>query len=121
MIEQVPIPADNVIGFRIQGKINTDDISLITKEIEARLERHSKLRIYAEVDGLAGMTMKALLKDIAFSLRHFRDFEREAIVSDAAWLKKLAVIGDRVVPGIEVRHFYKSERDDALEWIIQRS
>lgn len=121
MIEPVPIPADDVIGFRIEGKISEYDISLITEEIEARLERHSKLRIYAEVDGLAGMTTKALIKDVAFSLRHFRDFEREAIVSDAAWLKKLAVVGDRVVPGIEVRHFYKSERDDALQWIIERS
>lgn len=121
MIEPVPIPVDNVIGIRIGGKISGDDIALIAEEIEARLERHSKLRIYAEVDGLAGMTMNALLKDIAFSLRHFRDFEREAIVSDAAWLKRLAVIGDRVVPGIEVRHFYKSERDDALAWIIERS
>ncbi len=121
MIELLPIPVDNVIGFRIEGKISEYDILLITEEIEARLERHSKLRIYAEVDGLAGMTIKALLKDIAFSLRHFRNFEREAIVSDAAWLKKLAVIGGRVIPGIKVRHYYKSERDDALEWIIERS
>ena len=121
MIEPVPIPAGNVIGFRIEGKISGEDVSLITEEIEARLERYSKLRIYAEVDGLAGMTMKALFKDIAFSLRHFRDFEREAIVTDAAWLRQLALIGDRVVPGIEVRHFYKSERDDALQWIIERS
>ena len=121
MIEPIPIPVDDVVGFRIEGKINGDDISLVESEIEARLERYPKLRIYAEVDRLAGVTVGALLKDIAFSLRHFRDFEREAIVSDAAWLKKLADIGDRVVPGIKVRHFYRSERDDALEWIIDRS
>lgn len=121
MIEPIPLPVDNVIGFRIDGKINSEDVSRIADVIEARLERHPKLRVYAEVERFSGMSVEAFLKDITFSLRHFRHFEREAIVSDAAWLKKLADIGDRMFPSIEVRHFSVSEKDKALEWIIDQS
>jgi hypothetical protein len=120
MIEPIPLPADNVVGFRIDGKIVADDISRVVDVIERRLGRHSKLRVYAEVERLTGMSAGAFIKDIGFSLRHLKHFEREAIVSDTAWLKKLANIGDRMFPGIEVRHFSRSEKDDALEWIIEQ-
>lgn len=120
MIEPIPLPIDNVVGFRIDGKINAEDVSRITDVIEARLKRHPKLRVYAEVKRFSGMSVEAFLKDITFSLRHLKDFEREAIVSDAAWLKKLANIGDRIFPSIEVRHFSVSEKDEALKWIIDQ-
>lgn len=120
MIEPIPLPIDNVVGFRIDGKISADDISRITDLIEARLKRHQKLRVYAEVERFSGMSVEAFLKDVTFSLRHLRDFEREAIVSDTAWLRTLAGIGGRMFPGIEVRHFSKSEKDEALEWIIDQ-
>ncbi|HSS63091.1 MAG TPA: STAS/SEC14 domain-containing protein [Gammaproteobacteria bacterium] len=121
MIEPIPLPADNVVGFRIDGKIDADDISRIADVIEARLERYPKLRVYAEVDRVSGVSVAAFVKDITFSLRHLKDIEREAIVSDTAWLKKLAGIGDRMLPSIEVRHFSKTEKDRALEWIIDPS
>lgn len=120
MIEQIPLPIDNVVGFRINGKISADDVSRVTDVIEARLRRHPKLRVYAEVDRFSGMSMEAFFKDISFSLRHLRDFEREAIVSDAAWLRRLAGIGGKMFPGIEVRHFSTAEKDQALEWIIDQ-
>lgn len=109
-----------MVGFRIEGTISAGDVLCITEAIEARLERHRKLRIYAEVERLSGMTAEALIKDLAFSLRHLRDFEREAIVSDAAWLKTLAHIGDRIFKSIEVREFSSSEKNDALAWIMDR-
>lgn len=120
MIEPIPLPVDNVVGFRVDGKINAEDVSRITDVIEVRLERHPKLRVYAEVERFSGMSVEAFLKDITFSLRHIKHFEREAIVSDAAWLKRLADIGDRIFPGIQVRHFSISEKDDALKWIIDQ-
>ncbi len=121
MIEPIALPLDDVVGFRIDGRVNSDDVSRIADVIQARLGRRSKIRIYAEVERFSGMSVKAFLKDIAFSLRHFKDFEREAIVSDAAWLKKLAVISDRILPSTDVRHFSRSEKGHALEWIVEKA
>lgn len=84
MIEPIPLAIDNVVGFRIDGKINADDVSRITDVIEARLRRYPKLRVYAEVERFSGMSVEAFLKDILFALRHLKEFEREAIVFDAA-------------------------------------
>lgn len=121
MIEPISLPVENVVGFRIDGKINADDVSRITDVIEARLERYPKLRVYAEVERFSGMSVEAFLKDLTFSLRHIKDFEREAIVSDAVWLKRLALIGDRIFPSVEVRHFSKAEKEEARAWIVDQA
>ncbi|MCG6985914.1 MAG: STAS/SEC14 domain-containing protein [Thiocapsa sp.] len=44
------------------------------------------------------------------------EVEREAIVADPGWMASLAKIGDPL-PAIEVRHFSRDQRDEALKWI----
>ena len=46
------------------------------------------------------MSPIAFLKDFWFSLRHWQQFEREAIVSDLQWLGKTARFFSRLVPGV---------------------
>ncbi|MFQ5949806.1 MAG: STAS/SEC14 domain-containing protein [Nitrospiria bacterium] len=117
MINLLPMEADNVVGFLISGKIRKEDIDRVLLVIEKKLQAHDKLRVYAEVSSIEGMAWGALLQDVRFSLKHFRDFEKEAIVSDKAWLAKLANVGDKLFPSIEVRHFPWAEKAQALEWI----
>ena len=89
----------------------------MVKSIENRLEKEEKLRIYAEVSNWSGMSLEAFIKDIKFSLQHFKDFEKEAIVSERGWLKSLAAVGNTLFSSIEVKHFTFAEKDQALEWI----
>lgn len=117
MIETIPTADGRIIGFSIDGKIDEADIKRIADEIVERLETHDRLRLYAEVKDWSGMTPKALLADLKFALSHFRDFEREAIVSDRTWLKTMAQVGDRILPSIEVKHFSWDDRAEALTWV----
>lgn len=117
MIEMIPTEADNIIGFRFSGKFEADDFEMVTDLMEKRFKDHEKLRVYAEVESFKGMSLMAFLKDLAFSLKHFRDFEKEAVVSDNEWIGKLARIGDRILPTIEVKHFISEEKEEALEWL----
>jgi hypothetical protein len=112
---------DKVVGLGIDHKITGEDISRIVQVIDTRLERHPKLRVYAKVEPISGLSAGAPLKYIGLALRHSRRSEREAIVSDAAWLGKLATIGERKFPGIGMRHFTTSENDRTLQWIIEQS
>jgi len=49
-------------------------------------------------------------------LKHFRRFERKAVVSDATWLNRLASLLDPLFPTIELRTFTSEERDAAIAW-----
>lgn len=117
MIKLIPHKPDRIIGLIIDGKIEVEDIDRVVKSIEHRLEKEEKLRIYAEVNNWAGMSLEAFVKDFKFSLQHFQDFEKEAIVSDRRWLESLAGVGNKLFSSIEVKHFTFADKEQALEWI----
>ena len=116
-ITLIPHKPDKIVGLNIDGRIEAEDIDLVVKSIETRLQQGEKLRIYAEVNNWSGMSLEAFIKDLKFSLQHFKDFEKEAVVSDRQWLKSLAAVGNTLFSSIEVKHFTFAERDKALEWI----
>ncbi len=116
-IKLIPHKPDNIIGINIDGKIEAEDINRVVELIEKQLKQGKKLRMYAEVENWTGMSLEAFIKDVKFSLQHFKDFEKEAIVSDRQWLKNLATVGNSLFSSIEVKHFTFADRDKALEWI----
>ena len=116
-IKLIPHKPDKIVGLNIDGKIEAQDIDRVVKSIEQRLKLGGKLRLYAEVNNWSGMSLEAFIKDLRFSLQHFQDFEKEAIVSDRRWLESLAAIGNTLFSSIEVKHFTFAEKDKALEWI----
>jgi hypothetical protein len=117
MIEFIPIPADNVIGVRIAGKMEKADIDKTAKAIEEKLTIYDKVNIYAEIESFEGITLKALVADIKFAVPHLRDFEKKAVVSEKHWIENLVAIGDKLFPSVEVRHFAFDQKDEALKWV----
>ena len=117
MLTIIPTDSEQTVGFTITGRVESDDIDQAAQVIEEKLKTHDKLRIYAEIGHMQGMSFPALLKDLKFALKHFQDFEKEAIVADNKWWQRLAFVGNQLVPGIEVRCFSLSEKDTALQWI----
>lgn len=116
-IKLIPHKPDHIIGLEIDGWIEAEDIDRVVELIEKRLNTGEKLRIYAEVNNWSGMSLGAFIKDFKFGLQHFKDFEKEAVVSDRRWLEGLAAVGNTLFSSIEVKHFTLEERDQALEWI----
>ena len=117
MIELIAVPADNVVGIRVAGKIEKADIERVMLAVEKKLASHAKLRIYVEIDRVQGISLEAFLKDLRFGLPHVRDFEKKAVVSDSKWLEIFVALGDKLFPSIEVRHFASTERAQALDWV----
>lgn len=119
MIELLPMDRENVVGYRVSGRVDRADLKPVVSELERLFKFHDRLRVYAEVESFDGITLPALIEDLRFGLRHLRRFEREAIVSDKQWLARLADIGDKLFPSMEVRHFSWDDKIEALAWIHQ--
>lgn len=116
-IELIDHSIDNVIGFRINEKIEAEDMNTVLGLIEEKLKLQDKLRIYAEVDHWSGISAAAFFEDLKLSLKHFRDFEKEAIVSDSKWIKNLATITNNLFSSIEVKHFEPKDKEQAWDFI----
>ncbi|MGC9527631.1 MAG: STAS/SEC14 domain-containing protein [Limnospira sp.] len=109
--------AGSLIGVRIDGGIETQDVRNLATLIEERLKSHKPLQVYVEVQHLGGIAPEALWEDLKLAFGHFKDFNRKAVVCDSAWLSRLADVGNRLVPGIEVRCFSWDEKDAAIAWL----
>ncbi|MCL4243854.1 MAG: STAS/SEC14 domain-containing protein [Candidatus Dadabacteria bacterium] len=117
MIEIIPFEEGNIIGFRLKGKLEDSEFDDIVRILEERLKLHKKLRVYAEVEEFKGMSVNSFMKDIHYGLKHWRDFDKEAVVSDKGWLRVWAEIAGSIIPGVEVKHFSFDEKEEAKEWI----
>jgi len=117
MIELIPFDEGNVIGFRLKGKIEDNEFDEIVSLMEKRLTEHKKLRVYAEIEEFKGMSVNTFMKDIHYGLKHWRDFDKEAVVSDKGWLKAWVKFAGSLFPGIEVKHFSFEEIEEAKKWI----
>lgn len=118
MLEILPA-ADHVAAFRISGTLTEPDFDRLAAEIEARLERHDKLGIFADLTGFEDMTFRAGLKDARYGfgkLAQLRRFPREAVVTDKGWIETLVAIANPLLPFVEVRSFKPAEFDVALAW-----
>lgn len=115
LIEELP---DGVLGVEARGKVTADDYrDVLVPAIERLLARHAKARLlyvfHPEFDGFSG---GAVWRDAQLGLRHFTDFERVAVVTDADWIQGLVKAFGFVVPG-EVATFDYAEFDDARQWV----
>ncbi|MGD1717010.1 STAS/SEC14 domain-containing protein [Hydrocoleum sp. CS-953] len=121
MMEIIPLANQNIIGLSIDGKIETSDIEKMKTLVEERLKSQPKLRVYVEVKKFQGISMAGLWEDLKFAFPHLKYFEKKAVVSDQVWAHKLAGVSNKIfsnIAKIEIKCFYWSEKDQALEWII---
>jgi hypothetical protein len=100
VIRLVPTGDHHVGGLRIEGKITAKDFETAIGELESRLKAHDQVCEYAEIGEVSGMTLEGFIKDLKYSLRHFRDVKREAVVTDSAWVEKLVDLGGALFPSI---------------------
>ena len=120
MIEIIPFDEPNVVGFRLDGKIDDDGYDQAVAEIEQALEKNDKISIYAEVEKFGGMSLEKFFENFKVKFGFFREldrFEKEAIVSDKQWLERMIKLSDKLFPSVEVRYFSFENKADALAWV----
>ena len=118
MIEILDAP-DHVVALRLSGRLSGPDMDALTEAVEAKLARHERIGIVADLTPLAGLTLEALAKDIRYNISKLGDwkrFPREAVITDNSWMRAAMSALDPLVPHVEVRSFAPAERDAAVAW-----
>ncbi len=120
MLTLLPSPGPDVVAFRVSGKVTADDIEQAWASIDAALDEGETIGLYAEIVDLGGVTLDGLVKDLALGLKaigEWRRLARYAVVSDARWLRTLATVEGKLLPGIEIRTYPMEEQAEAMAWL----
>ena len=118
MIETIQTGSPKVVGFRLCGKLHDGDYKQFVPTMETILTAEGKVRLFIQLEDFHGWDLHAAWDDLKFSLKHYSDFERIAMVGDRKWEKWMAGFC-RPFTKAKVKYFDRSEVDAAWKWLEQ--
>ncbi|MBM4072540.1 MAG: STAS/SEC14 domain-containing protein [Planctomycetes bacterium] len=105
-----------IVEVRVSEKLTAADYEKLTPPVELLIRQHGKLRVLFDMRNFHGWEWSALWEDIKFSLRHFRDVERLAMVGEKKWQSGMSVFC-KPFTSAEIRYFDRSDANQALPWL----
>lgn len=120
MIEVMQDLPGGVLGFIARDRVTSAEYRAIkTPRIEAVFANRPKLRVlWLMGSDFRGFEFGAAWQDLMLGLRHWRGWERIALVTDTGWLRALAPTAGVVLP-CEFRLFHLSALEEGRRWISE--
>lgn len=118
MLELIQDLPDQVVGIRAIGDVEDDDYEdLLVPTIEDRLSRHEKIRLlYVLGPEFEGYEADAMWDDAKLGMKTFTSYERIAIATDSALVRRSVKAFGWLMPG-DVKVFAIADLDGATSWI----
>lgn len=122
MIKTLDIKDENILGYKIDGKIEKTDLQHVFSSLENKVKNNGKVKFYAEIKNFGAGDLKAeiLKEDIKFWLEHpliIANIEKAVVVSDSDWIKTMFDVECALIPTLEGESFSIGEEEKALEWL----
>jgi hypothetical protein len=120
MIEELDGSPSGTLAFRFTGHVTGDDYEkVLVPAIDKAIEEHERIKLLAQIGpGFDGYRLDAAWDDTKLGLRHWRGFERIAVVTDVGWIRSSAKALGFMVP-CPVQLFELGEIDDAKRWLSE--
>lgn len=118
MIELAPDQPRGMVEFRARGTVQASDYErVLVPAVERVLSQEGSVRLLGHYGpDFEGYDLGAALDDVRFGLRHWRGFERVAVVTDVRWLAQVVKAVGFTLP-CPVKVFANDALDDARRWL----
>jgi hypothetical protein len=118
MIELLPESCGCVLGFQFIGEITDEDYTGdFMPVLRQAIEEYGVIRLLVDVSDLQSEDMGAMDDDVREAMRVLY-IEREAIIGDEEWEKRLSYVDHFFLfPNTDVRFFRERYRQEAWHWI----
>ena len=109
----------DTLGFYVTGNVTREEYKQHIPTIEQKIDFHGKINLYCEVEAVNHVELQAVLEDFKMYFKHFRDFEKIAIITNNDALTKTIVIGE-YISSARIKTFTCSQKELALEWVYEK-
>ncbi|WP_089317335.1 STAS/SEC14 domain-containing protein [Pontibacter ummariensis] len=116
MIQVLEESKEDIVAFRISGKVDKNDYQVMLPVLEEKIRQHGKVRVYAEMQDVEEYSLEALWDEIRYDISHATDFSRVAIVGGRRWTNWLTNLA-KPFTSAEVKYYDFSDRSKAWSWI----
>ena len=118
MIDILETVTPKVVGLRLSGTLHDEDHKRFVWPMESILTTEGKVRLFIELEDFHGWDLHAAWDDLKFSLKHYSDFERIAMVGDRKWEEWMTTFCKPFTKA-KVMYFDKSHVDAAWKWLLE--
>ena len=120
MIEMLDIGLENVVVYRLEGKITEEEMASVMTLFREKIQEGEKINIYQEIVSIGGVEMDAMVEKFKFFLdAGLSHFDKIAVVSSKKWIPRLINIEDKLFRGINMKGFSIEDKDKALAFLKQ--
>ena len=117
MIACTQIADTNILDITLSGAVTREDYeTVLIPAIDKALEDSDSIRALVRIAAGTDYTVGALKDDAWMGLKHWRGFERIAVVGRDGWIAK-ALKGVSILMPCPVMLFDEGEGDDAMRWL----
>lgn len=116
MIEELSSPSDNILAFRMSGKLHDEDYKTFVPRLDEEIAKDGKIRLLAEFHDFHGWDAHALWDDIKFATEHCTKIEKIALVGETSWEKGMAAVCKPFTMA-KIKYFDVGQLDAAYAWL----
>jgi len=119
MFQQIPVNDDNIIAYRVSGKLTHQDYQDFLPILEALLKENPSLSLFIELDNFKGWDLQAAWDDFKFGMEHADDMSRVAIVGHHTWQKWMIRLAQPFMKA-EIQYFTHEHLIEAWDWLRKK-
>ena len=119
MLQAIPVNADNIVAYRITGKLSHEDYQTFLPQIEELLKENNQLSLFIELDNFKGWDLKAALDDFNFGQQYADKLDRIAIIGSNTWQKWMTRLAAPFIAS-DIRYFNQDQLIEAWDWLRKK-
>ena len=116
MIEKLNSPLENVVAFRLSGKLHDEDYKTFVPQVDEAIAPDGKVRMLAQFHDFQGWDTHALWDDIKFATTHCTKIEKLALVGETKWEEWMAKVCKPFTMA-KIEYFGADQLDAAWRWL----
>ncbi len=116
MIRQIVVEEDNIVAFRLSGRLSHADYQEFLPRLEKLITDKGRVSILLELVDFRGWDLAAAWDDFRFTMAHPDAFERLAIVGHGSLQRWMAVMA-KPFSSAGARFFELDELGEAWDWL----
>ena len=117
-LERLPDSHDDVVGFKLTGKLAPTDYATLSLTLDQILAEHDTVGLLIDTTDFAGIEAKALLDDWKVGRNYHDRIRKVAVVGDGVLAKGIAKLASPLYARA-AEHFAAHDVDEAWDWLEQ--
>ncbi|MBL3655238.1 SpoIIAA family protein [Fulvivirga sediminis] len=118
MIQIITDKYEDTVAIKMSGKLTQEDYQVVVPLLENKIDQYGKINIYCEVIEVSTMKPGAIWEDLKFDAKHFKNFNRVAIVGERGWLNWFSTFAKPFTTA-EIKYYDNYEKAQAMDWVVR--